>query len=44
MDTDNSGGLDSQEFCIAMKKLVSSETGLRKTKADDARKHLSFKV
>lgn len=23
MDTDNSGGLDSREFCIAMKKLVS---------------------
>ncbi len=22
MDTDNSGGLDSQEFCTAMKKLV----------------------
>ncbi len=22
MDTDNSGGLDSKEFCVAMKKLV----------------------
>jgi hypothetical protein len=26
MDTDNSGGLDSKEFCMAMKKLVSSRT------------------
>jgi hypothetical protein len=25
MDTDNSGGLDSQEFCTAMKKLVQQK-------------------
>ena len=26
MDTDNSSGIDSKEFCVAMKKLVRCKT------------------
>ena len=34
MDTDNSGGLDSTEFCTAMKKLVLLEDNATQQKDD----------
>jgi hypothetical protein len=35
MDTDSSGGLDSREFCVAMKKLVRVDNMMLLEKDDD---------